>query len=302
MPAISLDTLQSALPQNKAKGVYDSIFGEEAIARKKSEQARENAMGLYQQMIQSRRGELEKQRTNDRRIATFNALGNALTTMVQPLGWAVGGTTGGVQPYDNRQYIEAYNRAVKADDEIRDLNALEDEYKFKLADQDYRRALAQEDEIRRAKLRDEAEAKTFERRLKLAQEQGNIRINVEDIKGKYKVRAKGGSGNVTEEVGTTFLKRAATAYNNYKADYLKKQAIGIEMKEDLKTWEEFLGEEAAKVGLEVTEKSGEATPTPVSETQSNKSTASSSGKKGGFSLAGSTPTTTQKGKKGGFQK
>ena len=133
---------------------YASIYGESQATK----QARENRNGMFQSFLDTRRKAAEQQRTDDVKMAKYNALGNVLTSMVQPLGWhAGGGSTGGVQPYDNRQYLEAFNRAVKASDNLRNIGLAEDEYKFKIADEDYRRMLALDDEARRRqqKLEDE---------------------------------------------------------------------------------------------------------------------------------------------------
>lgn len=129
--------------------IYASIFGETPQTR----QARLQRDSAFQSMLDSRRQALEQQRTDDVTMARYNALGNLLTTMVQPLGWSVGGgrvgATGGYQPYDNRQYISAFNRAVKASDDLRNIGTMEGEYRFNLANEDYRRALSLEDEERR---------------------------------------------------------------------------------------------------------------------------------------------------------
>ena len=135
--------------------MFASIFGESPSVAK----ARENRNSAFQAMLDTRRQTAEKQRTDDVRLARYNAFGNVLTTMVQPLGWAAG-STGGVQKYDDRQYISAFSRAVKAADDIRNIGTAADEYRFKLADEDYKKALAREEEARsRAFKLEEAERK-----------------------------------------------------------------------------------------------------------------------------------------------
>lgn len=106
----------------------------------------------YQNMFKERRKALEEQRSNNLRIAKFNAIGNALRTMVQPIGWAAGGSTAGVQPYDNRQYIDSFNRAVRDSDNIRNLGTQEQEYQFRLSNEkvkDARRELENLEEVQR---------------------------------------------------------------------------------------------------------------------------------------------------------
>ena len=99
--------------------IYASIFGEAPATR----QAREARDSAFQAMLNTRKQTAEQQRTDDVKMARYNAFGNLLTTMVQPLGWAMGGSTGGVQKYDDRQYISAFNRAVKAADDIRNIGS-----------------------------------------------------------------------------------------------------------------------------------------------------------------------------------
>ena len=129
-------------PNARQQSIADLIFGSPL------EQAQSQRDASFQNWLNQRRASVEKQRTDDIKMAKYNALGNALTTMVQPIGWAIGGSTGDVQPYDNRQYLEAFNRAVKASDDLRNIGDMEAEYQFKLADEDYRRQLALEDRQR----------------------------------------------------------------------------------------------------------------------------------------------------------
>jgi hypothetical protein len=96
-----------------------------------------NARARYEDMLAAHRAELMKERTDNVKMAKFAALGNALRSMVQPLGWAVGGgkTTAAYQPYDEREYIQAFNRALQADRELRNVNLKDADYQFKTAQQ-----------------------------------------------------------------------------------------------------------------------------------------------------------------------
>lgn len=123
------------------KNLYASLFGESPA----TQQARETRNQSFQDMLSSRRQAAEQNRTDNVQMARYNALGNVLTTMVQPLGWAAGGSTAGVQKYDDRQYIDAFNRALKAQDDLRNIGNAEAEYNFKLAEQDYNRLQSLED-------------------------------------------------------------------------------------------------------------------------------------------------------------
>lgn len=169
-----------------ATNLFSSIFGADPATRQAS--AQRNAS--FQDMLNSRRQVAEQQRTDDTKMARYNAFGNLLTTMVQPVGWAIGGgntgATGGFQPYDNRQYLQAFNRAVKAADDIRNIGTAEDEYNFKLADENYRRAIALEDELRR---RDNAIA-DYERQRKISrtEEEAREKARMDRLQQEYELR------------------------------------------------------------------------------------------------------------------
>lgn len=186
--------------QVKAR-VYDSIFGESP----NTQQARAARNATFQDMLNARRQATEQQRTDDVKMARWNALGNVLTTMAQPLGWAIGGggsvSPGGVQKYDDRQYIDSFNRAVKAADDLRNIGNAEAEYRFKLADEDYRRALAMDDEARRRKYSkedlerkyqqkmDEMQQK-FENDMAKVERQGEIRQQIAEFNATHRIRSR----------------------------------------------------------------------------------------------------------------
>jgi len=98
-------------------------------------------------------------------MAKYNALGNVLTTMVQPLGWAAGGATVSPQKYDDRQYIDSFNRALKAQDDLRNIGTAEDQYRFNLAEQDYNRMRDIEDNERRYQFQMEKQQQQYENQL-----------------------------------------------------------------------------------------------------------------------------------------
>jgi len=109
-------------------------------ARQGVASATETRNSLLQQMFDARRQDLEKERTDSTRMALYNSFGNLLRTMVQPIGWAGGRATAGVQPYDERQYLDAYNRAVRASDDIRNLGFQENQLRLNYADRDVQNA------------------------------------------------------------------------------------------------------------------------------------------------------------------
>ena len=71
-----------------------------------------------QSLFDDRRKAAEKERTNQLALASYNSLGNALRSLAQPIGWVSGQSTVGVQPYDNRAYLDAFNRAVAAGNDL----------------------------------------------------------------------------------------------------------------------------------------------------------------------------------------
>ena len=265
MPAISLETMQRILPREKQQSIIDSVFGPKEQTHSASEQAAAVRDQRFQDWLNSRKQAVEQQRTDATKMARFNALGNVLTTMVQPLGWAVGGSTAGVQPVDNRQYLDAFNRAVKASDDLRNIGTLEGEYQFKLADENYRRQLALEDEQRKqaqaldayeqkANLDLEKQKQVYGLRSQLSQQQMEERIKVAEAtaKAKYQFSTRGG-GKITESVRDNLLKRANAAYAQVLADYYKKKNVGIENLQEPPSYDEFLKQFASQNGYAVAE-------------------------------------------------
>ena len=202
--------------------MYASIFdGSPSV--QKARDARDTA---FQAMLNTRKQTAEQQRTDDVKMARWNALGNVLTTMVQPVGWAIGGGgfkeggTGGVIKADDRQYISAFNRAVKDADDIRNIGLQDAEYQFKIANDEYTRALKLEDEERQTrraneeyerrrkiiqqeeeekeKARQERLQQEYELKTQLAQAQAAGRVAVENAKAANKNKSgtnKGGNGS-----------------------------------------------------------------------------------------------------------
>ena len=297
------------MPENTT--IYDSIFGNTPALQAAA--AARNAS--FQDWLNQRKQAVEQQRTDNVKMARLNALGNVLTTMVQPLGWAVGGkstgVTGGVQPVDNRQYLQAFERAMKANDDLRNIGTLEGEYQFKLADENYRRQLALEDEQRRqelalqtyeqrANLDLEKQKQIYGLRSQLSQQQMEERIKVAEAtaKAKFQFSTRGG-GKVAESVRDNLLKRANTAYAQILADYYKKRQIGIENLQEPPTYDEFLRKFASENGYNVSETQGGGSTNTTPSTKPAE-------KKGGFQTGNNTASTgistTTGGKKGGFQK
>lgn len=199
--------------------IYASIFGESPATK----QARAQRDSAFQSMLDTRKKAVEEQKTADETMARYNAFGNLLTTMVQPLGWGVGGgfngsNTGGVQKYDDRQYIAAFNRAVKDAENLRNIGTEQDEYRLKLADEEYRRALANDQAYRNAMLAEitdnrraqqklDYEAKRQEDELEKIAARGDVQKELADLKAKYRITRGGLSVNDRAII---------TARNNYE--------------------------------------------------------------------------------------
>ena len=211
-------------------GVYDSIFGPEKTEPEKTELEKlDEARRLsYKEMIENRKKVLQQQQTNDYRLASFNALGNALRTMVQPVGWAAGSSTAGVQPYDERQYLESFNRAVKANDDLRNLGVLEDQFKYKLADEEYQRKVALEDSMAAKDFDAKVKAEYAKERHQYTMEEiaarGDVQKQVAMIRAK---NVKKNGKNISEDD----LKTAKTQWYRYLGRYWDDVGRNVERKE-----------------------------------------------------------------------
>ena len=210
------------------KSIYSSLFGESPA----TQQAREARDLSFQDMLKSRRQSAEQARTDDVQMARYNALGNLLTTMVQPIGWAAGGTTGGGQKYDDRQYLNAFNRAVKATDDLRNIGTLEDEYRFKLAEQNYNRMQAMDDAerqqqrmIERQELaeqgRMERDQKKYEQQMELQQQKDDAKMQLEQYRQTHKVTNKRTGLGIQDKILLEQVKayNAQVAKNTYSGTF-----------------------------------------------------------------------------------
>ena len=275
--------------------VADAIFG----SPEASAEARAQRDTAFQTMLNARKQAVEQQRTSDVALAKYNALGNLLTTLVQPVGWAMGGgrgATGGVQPYDNRQYIAAFNRALKANDDLRNIGTSEAEYRFKLANEDYSRALHLEDEARQRRNRQEDLEREAERQARYAEQRhgytmaeiearGDAQKELAEIKNRYLVTRGGLS------VDDRALITARNNYEQYKRRKVEAGEPYMDFKQYMNDYE----------GLEVEDNN--ATQKPAQTTAQKPAGAE---KKGGFqpwtNAAKAATTTTKTEKKGGFQR
>lgn len=236
--------------------IYASIFGESPATK----QARAQRDSAFQSMLDTRKKAVEEQRTSDVQMARYNALGNLLTTMVQPIGWGVGGrgkTTGGVEPYDQRQYLDAFNRAVRDAENLRNIGTQEGEYQFKLADEEYRRALANDQAYRNAMLAEitdnrraqqklDYEAKRQEDELEKIAARGDVQKELADLKAKYRITRGGLSVNDRAII---------TARNNY--EQYKRTRITQGM--PYMTFEQYMNNEE---GFDLTPAQPAQTPAP----------------------------------------
>jgi hypothetical protein len=217
--------------------------------------------------------------------------------MVQPLGWAIGGqgkATGGVQPYDNRQYLQAFERAMKANEDLRNIGTLEGEYQFKLADEDYRRARAIEDYQNKAQIELQKQQQIFDMRSQLSQQQMEERIKVAEATARARFQFKNAAGGkVAESVRDNLLKRANTAYAQILADYYKKKQIGIENLQEPPSYDEFLKQFASREDVVVVEESQNSKPQDAKP--ADKPATKPSGKKA--NPMGSAASTSASGKK-----
>ena len=207
------------------KNLYESIFGESPA----TQAARKERDTAFQDMLNARKQAAVRQQTSDKRMATYNALGNVLTTMVQPIGWGIGGRTGNAQPYDDRQYISAFDRAVKASDDLRNIGTAEGEYGFKLADENFRRAQSMDDAARERAFKEEDIERKYQQRLEEQQRkfdndmqkqerQYELRMQIAEFNAAHKIvnRSTGQNQDWREKSN---LLRGYITYANKCAEY-----------------------------------------------------------------------------------
>ena len=275
-----------------ANNNYAYLFGDSQAAQ----QAAAQRGTQFQTWLNTRKQAAERQRTSDVNMAKYNALGNLLTTMVQPVGWAVGGGgfknggTGNVQPYDNRQYIDAINRAVRANDDIRNIGTQEAEYQFKMADEAYRRQLALDDSMRNYQIRQEEmeqrdqykqaqQEQLYQLKGELEAQKAAARLerDAQNAMNKYKFRVGGKKSSPSEN--EKFIKRVRDAYQKDILDpYYKAIGQGIEKGEPI-TFESFLEDFAKRNGVTITDGTSQTVTRPGgsgSSTRTGSSTVASS--------------------------
>lgn len=87
------------------------------------------------EMLQSQRRQAEVNRTDARRMAQVTALGDVLRTAFSPVSWAIAGgnTTSQTIAPDNRAYISAFNNAIKADNDYRNIGSQQEQFKLNYA-------------------------------------------------------------------------------------------------------------------------------------------------------------------------
>ena len=290
MPAIPISRLQGIVSPQKAQSIADSVFGPKPAEPTEAERLASIRDQKFTDWLNSRKQEIEQQRTDAVKMARFNALGNVLTTMVQPLGWTAGGVTGGVQPYDNRQYLDAFNRAIKASDDLRNIGTLEGEYQFKLAEDAYQRQMAfdafKQKQDYEAQLNDAYASAQHERRMEEIAARGDVQMQVAQIR----------ASRVTKDgkpVTGDNLKTAYTQWYRYLGRYWDDIGRGVERKEKngpLSLAEFLSSPEGGGYKVEsgdTTKTTSTASPAPAAKPE----------KKGGFQTSGNSAS----GKKGGFQ-
>lgn len=233
-------------------GPYDARL---KAAQERLDFARKGYAVKFQDLFDQRRKTMEQARTDNAKMARFNAIGNALRTLVQPIGWAAGGSTAPVQPYDNRQYLESFNRAVKAADDIRNLGKEEMAFKLGQEAEEVADAKREYEVLRQAKIQSDYAAQRQEEEMAKIQARGDVQKEVADVKARYKVTGRNGI-----PVGDKMLTSAWTAYNGYLSDYQKKKTAGVVVPDRPLSFEEYLGDNKIGPGYNVTPASGSEKP------------------------------------------
>lgn len=254
MKTIPMNT--DTMTERPDSNIYASIFGTSPEVQAAAA-ARDAS---FQDWLNSRKQAVEQQRTDDVRMARLNAIGNVLTTMVQPLGWAVGGATGGVQPIDNRQYLQSFERAMKANDDLRNIGTLEGEYQFKLADENYRRQLALQDYEQKARMQAQIQQDYAQARHDYTMAEIAARGETQKELARFKA-----GNNITHRNGVPveekMLSAAWTRYMSEREKYNTDVDRGIVRKrESFPSFEKWLGDE--DYGWIVKSKKGGSDATP----------------------------------------
>ena len=225
------------MPAINPMTIYDALFGKKDAAQ----DAKGAMTQSLQDMINARKTSAEQERTDAIKMAKYNALGNVLTSLVQPIGWAIGGSTAPVQTTDNRQYIDAFNRAVKANDDIRNIGNIGAEYNFKLAEDEYRRQLALKDYEDKARLNAQIQSDYAQQRhdytMAEIDARGDYQKAVAEIRAKNRITKNGKSADDQN------LKTAYTEYRRYLRRYWDQVGVGIQRTEKSGplSFEQFLG-------------------------------------------------------------
>lgn len=209
-----------------------TIAGTAPTQKSDAELAREGVGNLYQKMMDQRKDALLQQRTDSVRMAQFNALGNALRAMVQPLGWAAGsggsGVTAPVQNYDNRQYLDAFNRAVKATDDLRNLDSEGAAFQLDMAQRNADRIQSrqdkEEDKLFDAKIKAEYAKERHKYTMEEIAARGDIQTQVAKIRA-HNVKKNG------KDISEDDLKTAKTQWYRYLGRYWDDVGRNVERKE-----------------------------------------------------------------------
>lgn len=250
-----------AILPNEVPGLYDDRLKE---AQDRLDIARKNEAIRFQDMMDQRRQTLEQARTDNAKMARFNALGNALRTLVQPIGWAAGGSTAPVQPYDNRQYLESFNRAVKAADDVRNLGVQEMQFKLGQEAAEVADAKREYEVLRQAKIQSDYASQRQDEEMEKILARADAQKELAEVKAKYKVTR---AGTPVEE---KMLSTAWTAYNQYLSYYQKQKTAGVIVPDQPMTFEQYLGDNKIGPGYRLEPASGAETESGSSSAKTGK--------------------------------
>lgn len=228
-----------------------------------------------QSLFDERRKAAEKERTDQLALASYNSIGNALRSLAQPLGWW--GSTANVHPYDNRAYLDAFNSAVAAGNDLRNIDSQEAQFLINRAEYDRRQAEELEQYKARRKADEEYQKQLYGIRGEYLDKQIAGRIQVAEASAQAKYKFKVGNTKATDSVRDSIIKRAGMAYATVVRDYEIARMNGAEGLKEPVSFDEFLKKFASKEGytLESAETSaGSANATTASGTTTASSASS----------------------------
>lgn len=201
-------------------------------------------------MLQAQWKQAAINRTDAAKMAQVNALGNVLQTVFAPVGWgaAGGNATAQTATPDNRAYISAFNNAIKADNDFRNLGVQQQQF---LLQRDMERA-KEAQAWRQSQAEAESKQAAWERQQAIRQADELEKINARnqwrrdieqmkaDLRVKYQSYIKSSGGKSIDE--KLFLGAVKDAQSAYKTIKWRKDSGLLPEEFELPTFKQFFSD------------------------------------------------------------